>query len=154
MICSSSSSKLTEASYSPKKVWELWDGCWRPQMVLPFWSRESKLLQRENFQGRRCSWEKIYSTILKYSVHFTHSWDLAFHLALSVHIYHWTCFPGKTSPVWRTPGTSWVWAPPSRSSPGWSQSTMRQVGEVVFHQSSVHTELIKAKVRDPYLAHW
>ena len=154
MIHLSSSSKLTEASYSPKNVWELW---WvASKGSLTFLIAWIKTIVKRKFPRKKVLMRKnILHSTKTYFVHFTHflTWHLASHLALSAHIYRWTCFPGKTSPAWRTPGRSWVWAPQSRPSRGRSRSTMRQVGQVVFPRSSVHTEFITAKVRDPYLAH-
>ena len=151
MIGSSSSSKLTEASYSPKNVWEFW---WVASPgSFTFLIAWIKTIVKRKFPTKKVLMRKnILHSTKTYFVHFAHSL-LASHRALSAHIYHWTCFPGKTSPVWRTPGRSWVWAPQSRPSRGRSRSRMRQVGQVVFPRSSVHTEFITAKVRDPYLAH-
>ena len=94
----SSSSRLTEASCSPKKNWRLLSPlssqpgsftfliAWIKTIVKRKFPRKKLLIRRKILHNT-----KIWN-ILCYSS------ELTSYLALSPHIYHWTCSPGKTSP--------------------------------------------------------
>ena len=150
----SSKSTLLSGGLDNEQRGEDEERCARP--VVPSWEEPLTLLTRQGVRivlgGVSCqpgsftfliAWIKIIvkrkfprkkMLIRRNILHNTKIGNIFLHIsslltsyrALSAHIYHWTCFPGKISPVWRTPGTSWAWAPGSRPSPGWSQPTMRQ----------------------------